>query len=389
MKVAVVAPSEVPARRANTLQVMKMTQAIASLGHEVRLAVPAEHPSRARLTIHWDELAHHYGLQAEFPIDWLQAHPQLRRYDYGFRSIGWARRQGADLIYTRLPQAAAIASRLGMPCILEMHDLPQGKMGPLLFRAFTGCSGARRLVVITHGLLNDLVDKLGAQLGPPFTLVAPDGVDLSRYSQLPDIGQARQVIQTMLGRSLGRDSFIAGYTGHLYRGRGVELLLQIASRLPEVKFLLAGGEPNNVEIFAAQVSQNGLENVILTGFIPNAELPVYQAACDVLLMPYQRQVAASSGGDIARYLSPMKLFEYMACGRAIVSSNLPVLQEVLQPEFAVLLPPEDINAWVAAIRELSSDAQRRTELGLRARANVSRYTWEGRARNVLEGIAPL
>jgi glycosyltransferase involved in cell wall biosynthesis len=134
------------------------------------------------------------------------------------------------------------------------------------------------------------------------------------------------------------------------------------------------------------VQQKALSNVILAGFVPNAELPVYQAACDFLLMPYQQRVAASSGGDIAAYLSPMKLFEYMACGRPILSSNLPVLQEVLQPEFAFLLPPDHPNAWVAALRDLAGNPQQRAELGLRARAHALGYSWEARARRVLEGI---
>jgi glycosyltransferase involved in cell wall biosynthesis len=103
-------------------------------------------------------------------------------------------------------------------------------------------------------------------------------------------------------------------------------------------------------------------------------------------MPYQQQVAASSGGDIASYLSPMKLFEYMACGRPILSSNLPVLQEVLQPEFAILLPPQDANAWVAALRGLAGDDKRRAELGQLAQLNAAQYSWEERAKRVLKGI---
>jgi len=94
-----------------------------------------------------------------------------------------------------------------------------------------------------------------------------------------------------------------------------------------VSFLLAGGEPEDVAALREKSANLGLSNVILTGFIPNADLPIYQAACDILLMPYQSQVAASSGGDIARYLSPMKLFEYLACGKPILSSDLPVLRE--------------------------------------------------------------
>ncbi|MGW8249642.1 MAG: glycosyltransferase, partial [Anaerolineales bacterium] len=304
------------------------------------------------------------------------------------RSVGWGCGWQADLLYTRLPQAAAIASLIGMPVIYEMHDIPQGSLGPLILGLFLRGRGRRRLVVITRSLLDDLVDKLAVPAEPPFTIVAPDGVDLSRYANLPEKPEARRLVGESLGQDLPSEVFLAGYTGHLYRGRGVEMLLEIASRLPDMGFLLAGGEPQDVERLVMQIQQKHLRNVIATGFIPNAELPVYQAACDVLLMPYQRHVAASSGGDIVGYLSPMKLFEYLACGRPILSSDLPVLREVLDGDTAVLLPPEDPVSWVEGLRGLCSDAGRRDELGKQARYKAEQYTWEGRAQRILEGILP-
>ena len=388
MRVAVIAPSEIPARRANTIQVMKMCQAISALGHEVRLAAPASGAARPVDDARWSELARHYGLQQRFEVEWLTAHPQLRRYDFGYRAVGWARGWNADLLYTRLPQAAAQGSILGVPTIYEVHDLPQGFIGPLLFRAFLRGPGKRRMVAITHSLLYDLADKLSAPVDEPFSMVAPDGVDLSRYTNLPGRDAARRSIEKELVVNLSDQVMVAGYTGHLYRGRGVELMLATAASLPEVIFLLVGGEPQVVGRLQSQIQQEGLCNVILTGFIPNAELPVYQAACDVLLMPYQRQVAASSGGDISRYLSPMKLFEYMASGRPILCSDLPVLKEVLEQDIAIFLPPDDFRAWVAAIQDLSDDARRRAELGRAASMNANRYSWESRAQRILEGISP-
>jgi glycosyltransferase involved in cell wall biosynthesis len=120
--------------------------------------------------------------------------------------------------------------------------------------------------------------------------------------------------------------------------------------------------------------------------VPNAELPTWQAACDVLLMPYERRVAASSGGDIARYLSPMKLFEYLACGRPVLSSDLPPLREVLTDDNAMLLPPGDIEAWMSALQDLCQDPQRRASLAAAARIDAQGYSWDSRAARILEGI---
>ncbi|MBW8011843.1 MAG: glycosyltransferase family 4 protein [Chloroflexi bacterium] len=374
MKIALIAPTYLPARRANTIQVMKMAQALVSNGHEVCVAVPGKDPNTP-----WEKLAAHYGLSKMFSIEWLPAHPRLRRYDYGYRAVRWARSWDADLIYTRLPQAAALASLRGYPTVFEVHDMPSGKMGGFLFRSFLRGSGALRLVVITQALASALKSIQVAHQGESFTLIAPDGIDLERYENLPAASEARQVLNFP-------DRFTAGYTGHLYAGRGISLLLSAAGRLPEISFLLVGGEPEDVARVELEVKKAGLQNVILTGFVPNAELPRYQSACDVLLMPYQKRVAASSGGDIGRYLSPLKLFEYLACGRPVLSSDLPVFREVLTEENAVLLPPEDIEAWVKALQIIQSDPEKRTFLSVQSRNTVSGYSWETRGKHILEGL---
>jgi len=409
MNIAVIAPTEIPARRANTMQVMKMAQALVVLGHQVRLVAPGkspeEKPTTSALHNHemradkisldekdaiWRKLSSHYGIIHPFPIEWLPAAPRLRRYDYGLRAVQWARDWKAELIYTRLPQSAAIASSIGLATILEAHDLPQGHIGKWIFLRFYKGKGARRLVVITQALAMDISKKLRIGCSPPFTVIAPDGVDLERYSNLPEPTSARQALIQSEGANLEHclpiERFTVGYTGHLYQGRGAKMLLELAARLPEFTFLIVGGEPKDVSHLQYIVNTSNIGNIILTGFIPNSELPQYQAACDVLIMPYQHRVSASSGGDISRYLSPMKLFEYMACERAIVSSDLPVLQEVLNPENAILLPSEDIISWAEAIRKLHYEPELRKKLAMQARQDASRYTWESRAKHILDGL---
>lgn len=382
MKIALAAPTQIPARRANTIQVMKMAQALVQIGHSVRLASPRYVPPETEPG--WEELSRLYGLEQRFSVEWLDASRRLRGYDYGWKAMRWAQGWGADLLYTRLPQAAASASLLGMPVVMEVHDLPRGSMGRVAFKAFLRGRGARRLVVISHALVEDLAQMLGARRAAPFTLVLPDGVDLRRFDGLPGPQAARRMLPRIFGEALPAERFTAGYTGHLYAGRGVELILRLAARLPQINFLLAGGEPGDVERVRREAA--GLANLHLTGFVPNSELPLFQAACEALLMPYQSRVTASSGGDIARYLSPMKVFEYLACGRAILSSNLPVLCEVLGPGNALLLPPEDENAWTAALLRLQKDPTLREDLAAQARRDSARFSWESRARSIIAGL---
>lgn len=380
MKIAVIAPTYLPARRANTIQVMKMTQALAGTGHSVHLLVPE---AVRQPKPDWEELAHWYGLKQSFPVTWLPAHPRLRRYDFGWRAVHWARRWGAEVIYTRLPQSAASASWLGAKTIFEIHDMPQGAMGLLLLRLFLRGRGAYRLVVISQVLRDDLIERLNDPGLGRSAIVAPDGVDLERYENLPEPEDSRRELHQAGKLDLDVGRFTAGYSGHLYSGRGKELILALATRLPEMNFLIVGGESAEVARLQADRQRLGLANLYVTGFVPNAEVPLYQAACEALLMPYQRAVAASSGGDISRYLSPMKMFEYLACGRAILASDLPVLREVLTPEIAVLLPPDDLEAWIAALEKLRQEPDRRARIAGQARCAAQDYSWSRRVERIL------
>jgi glycosyltransferase involved in cell wall biosynthesis len=103
-------------------------------------------------------------------------------------------------------------------------------------------------------------------------------------------------------------------------------------------------------------------------------------------MPYERVITGSSGGNSAAYASPMKMFEYMACKRAILSSDLLVIREVLNETNAVLCAPEDVAGWTGALTALLGDEARRTSLADQAWHNVQSYTWLERARRALAGF---
>ena len=141
-----------------------------------------------------------------------------------------------------------------------------------------------------------------------------------------------------------------------------------------------------IEQWRRRLQQEGVENVHLMGFVPNERLPLIQAACEALLMPYGRRIAVSSGGDTAATASPMKVFEYLAAGRAILSSDLPVIREVLHEGNAILLPPGEPRAWESALRRMKKYPDRRARLGQQARKDAERYSWTARARRALEDL---
>jgi glycosyltransferase involved in cell wall biosynthesis len=372
MKIAIIAQGSIPAQTANSIQNMKMAGAVAELGNEVKVFAPGKNIGAG-----WDKLANHYGLAKQFEIQWLPKHDLFRRYDFALKAVRASQEWSADLIYTRLPQAATWAAAHGVPTIFELHDLPSGNMGPWLLRRFIRSLGAKRLVVNTNHLEIEIQKRYRIPEGKDFLILAPNGVDLQRYENLPDPKTARQKLRLP-------ENFTAGYTGHLYKGRGIELILGLARRMPEIRFLFVGGREDDL----AQRRQQavGLANVQFIGFVPNAELPLYQAACDVFLMPHEQKVSGSSGADITEFTNPLKMFEYLACGRPILASDLTILREVLNKNNAILLPIADIQAWTDTLAALSQDSARRADLAQAGKKTAAQFSWQNRAARILRDI---
>ena len=347
---------------------------MAQEGYDVELIAPTSRATSASLKA---ELWDHYGIRNPFPVRYVAASSRVKKFDYDLRSAYRVWRRKPALVYSMHVRLAALSSTLGWPVVFEAHDVPRGRLGASYFRRMLRGKGLRGIVAISRGLEAILKDQFGALLSERRLVVAHDGVDLERYEHVPTPQEAR----AQLG--LEPDGFVAGYTGHLYPGRGIELITELSRRCPTIQFLLVGGHPEAVEHRREEARSLHLSNMRYEGFVANAKLPLYQAACDVLLMPYQRRVSFAGGsGDTSAIMSPGKMFEYMAASRLIVSSDLPVIAEVLNEGNAVLCGPEDIGAWECALSRASKDAEWREQLARKARGDVERYTYRSRVRQI-------
>jgi len=374
MYIVCISASKVPSPTANSIQVMKACQALRQLGHEVKLWVPAFEAS-----LDWDRLAAFYGLQTRFEVGSIPASSQFRRYDFSLKAVLKAKSTKADLLYVWPLQAAVIGLLLNIPVALEVHGPPEGKFGVKLFWLLRRIPGKKRFLSITRALVNLLLRQDQKPFRDREVVITPNGVDLERYQSLPEPSLARENLQIP-------QILTAGYTGHFYSGRGIGLLLELARRFPQVQFLWVGGQEPDVHLWKQQLDRENITNVRLTGFIENKSLPLYQAAADILLMPYEQVITGSSGGNSAEYCSPMKMFEYMACGRAIISSDLPVIHEVMNDSNCVFCPPSNVESWANALQMLLENLDTRNRLGAQCKQDVQGYTWLKRAEKALAGF---
>ncbi len=398
MKIALITNSRIPSLTANSIQAMKVAQALIQLGHDVRMFAPAETEPVSQAILNT-----HYGVRFSPPLELLPSISGLKRLDFIVHAQRAARTFGADLIYTWLPQSAALGLWMKYPVVLEMHADVTGLMGAWWLRQFWNARGRKRMAVTTSALRKALERSTNLKLENEAVIVAPNGVELERYENLPSPQEARRQLNLP-------DAQTVGFTGHIYQGRGAELLFELAKQMPRVHFLWVGGTPELVSFWRSKLAQERIVNVTMTGFVEHSRISLYQAAADVLLMPYSRSIAASSGQDIAEVINPMKMFEYMAAGRAIVCAELPVIREVLNEGNAVFvessggrvvlsgaersrrtyrdhtlgeLENSRIGDWRLAIELLLDDESRRLALGAQARKDVEKFSWVEREERVV------
>lgn len=377
MKIVYFANASVPSRTANSVHIMKMCEALGSLGHDVRLIVPNQGLPELDGT---DPFAY-YGAAPTFRLTktpWMRRHPQgLRDIAYVTLWGLWMRLTGRpDLCVTRNVWAGLIFPILGIRTLLELHmPVPErSRMAGLLRR--TGAfrrRGFAGLVVISESLRNYFI---GFGVAPGRIRVLHDAVNPAPFLSAAASAPARPPVS---GSGLA-----VGYIGSLNRGKGMEIITELARLDAGNTYHVFGGAPADIARWRGTAGSP--DNVKFHGHIPNSLVPEKIAAMDVVLMPYQRQVSVSGNyGDVAQWMSPLKMFEYMAAGKAIVSSDLPVLREILEDgRNALLADPDAIDPWLAAIRRLAEDPGLRARLGENARRDaLQNHTWERRAAAIL------
>ncbi|MFM8427095.1 MAG: glycosyltransferase [Chloroflexota bacterium] len=374
MKIALITNSRIPSLTANSIQAMKVAQALMQLGHDIKMFAPKESDAVNR-----ESLLTHYGLRLTPDLDLLPSISGLKRLDFIVHAHRAAKKFGADLIYTWLPQSAALGAWIGYPVVLEMHADNSGKLGVWWMRQFWKQKTPKVMTVTTSALRKALERSTNFQFLNEAILLAPNGVELEKYMGLPSPTEARRQLNL-------KEGLTVGFTGHIYPGRGADLLFELAKQMPNVNFLWVGGTPELVDFWRGKLSEAGMTNVTMTGFVKHESIPFYQAAADVLLMPYSRSIEASSGQDIAEVINPMKMFEYMAAGRGIVCADLSVIREVLNEGNAVFCEPDDIGKWKVEIEKLLADEPRRLALGAQARKDVEQLTWLKREERVMEKV---
>jgi len=362
-----VSSSEYPSRSANSVQVVKQSNAFSHQGYSVTILGRANYKDNFNNDV--SGITHVYGISRGVNLTLMK----YRLISGGARSALYplwvafsAFNKRPDIVYGRHALGLLSAGLITRPkaLIFECHG-PLGRLESIALRLLVMLKKLDQIVVISSALKNILVN-LYPYLQQVETIVAHDGCEIPTPSQEHP------------------SKLSVGYVGSFYRGRGLDLIAKLAFKLPAVHFHLIGGDENQfTDITGIELPKN----VICHGRVSPAELHRFYKLFSVALAPYGKSVEVADGTNTVEYMSPLKIFEYMGHGKAVIASDLPVLREVLTDGVnALLAKPDDLEDWYNAILMLQDPITLETLSANSIKDATFKHTWNTRAKLILEAV---
>ena len=274
------------------------------------------------------------------------------------------------LVYTRSSRMAWVAVKMGREVVLELHDPLIPIRCRFLKRSFT-TGHLKLLIATTDRLKRDVIANTGI---PENKILIAGGAASRDYLKLSP---------TPLEERTAFRAHIA-YAGSALNGKGVEIILQCAEAIPDIAFHLIG--PSIQECNKIKGAGRIGKNVILHGFLPGYQVVPILKSMDALLLPNQTSVFIRSGADIGQHTSPLKLFEYMACNRPIIASDVSVFRGILRDEEnALIVPATNAQAYSQAIERILADKSLASDLAsVSLREFEHKYTWDIRVEKIAD-----
>lgn len=371
MKIAYVIGNKMPTRSAWAVNIINMCSAFAENGHDVCLYCFLDTGTTV------ESICRQYDVRANFkiiplPSSFLKKNRLLTwTLKFILAFIYRHKFESYDIVYTRIAQLMLFTRA---KVLYEMHTICNGVNMHIEQRLFKR-KNLLGIICITSSLREDVL-KQSPYLQPSKVIVAQDGARVASVNPCMKVD-----------KPLRFDSRpIVGYFGSLAHGKCMEVVGELAKKRKDIVFHIVGGKDEAVKQWRNSLSD--VNNIIFYGYVENRYSSYYYSEIDIFLLPIQRVMLNyynSSVNDIGRYTSPLKLFEAMSYGKAIIASSTDVIKEVLTDGVnALLADPEDIGQWSRCIDKLLSDELLRKKLGDAARRELeNKYTWKKRARFII------
>ncbi|WP_341526201.1 glycosyltransferase family 4 protein [Nostoc sp. UHCC 0302] len=279
------------------------------------------------------------------------------------------------LVHSRNWNFVKAAIKNGVPAIYEHHhheDKPfelEIVNNPLLQIAVTVVDSIRE-TMIANGMPEDKVIRLHNGFNRLFMQRQPE--------------KAAEWRQKLLSNER---SYLVVYAGALQQFKGIDVLIDVAIKMPNVQFVCAGGKPPEVEHYQQLTKEKQVQNITFLGYVLHHELASLLQAADILAHPH-------CSGKAATFTSPLKLFDYFASGTPIVATEIPSLIEFKDTRaIAAWCEPDNSHKFAECLKQVLETHPRKIEGYSDSIEFVKQFSWENRAAKILsyveESLRPL
>ncbi|MFA6446626.1 MAG: glycosyltransferase family 4 protein [Patescibacteria group bacterium] len=375
MNISYIQNMRFPTEKAHGYQIAKTCEALAKAGAKVQLCVT----DRSKNTI--DPFEHYqvervfdllnfpvFDLVGKTPLFLNQAAFLIERWTF-LRSIKKDLDKQADVYYTRdtwiAPKLKKITDK---PVYLELHSMPSNS-------ALKKLGAVDGILCVTKWMESEVKKQLPNMR----TYFLPDSVDLAIFDPELTRQQARKELR------IPEQTKIIVYGGRfstMEKGKGLSQLDQavaeIAKKIPDLACYMVGGTAQD---FYKVESREPSPTTQCLKSVDRPTLALYYRSADVLAMPFP------NSHHYAYEMSPLKLFEYMASGTPIVTSDLPSVREIVDENSAYFFEAENSSALVQALTQALGDAAGSASKASDARQKVQAFTWANRAKQILNFVS--
>ena len=355
MKVLYIADFTLPSNKAYAIHVFKMLDAFNDNGVKSELFIPYFKKNELKKSLKFFDMKDLKSILIFRIFEKSINLNFLNRILFGLRVAKIIKTQNIDnLIITRSLIASVFLSLFKIRHFLEIHQEIKGFTKFFLLNLnFINSKFIIKNIFISKSLANFYKYKTKKYK------VLHDGVDLTKFKK-KKIKKVKKI----------------SYVGSFYRGRGIELIFEIAKELKDFQFYLYGKRNEKFN--------NLPNNIYLKPFVQQSKVPQILIKSDLLLLPYSKKVYISSdtkSSDNSKFMSPLKLFESLASGTPILCSNIKVLREVLKNQYnSILINKFDTKKeWIEKIKKVSKNYQKLKFISQNALVTSKRYSWMKRS----------
>jgi len=342
-----------------------MCQAFYELGNQITLITPI-YPNTLK-----EDIYSFYGIDKEIEIIRInRSFSKLGLIFFLFGVLIKLNRLKPDRVVGRCVYSCYLATLMGYKVVFDSHR-PEWEGGKIYFSFFKKMMASKNLVKLAlnskalkqiyekNNFMNQFSNKM---------IVANNG------SRIFPLDQKIQLV--------GNNLVKIGYVGHLYKGRGVDIIIECANRLKDIDFILVGGEKEDIDFWK---NYSKSKNVYFLGFINPQLIYKYRNSFDILLAPYQNEVYTPAGFNTVSFMNPIKILEYMSSNKPIIASSLPAIEEILEHEFnGLLVKSDNVDEWCREIKKIISNNELSQKISKQAYQDfLDNYTWQSRVKKFL------